>query len=249
MKRYEQAIRVITAFFAFLLGFGLKRLLDHDMFTPPSAQWPCFFLSVFLFLRLLLGSGNHMWYEFVRPDLKQECEFSAPRLQVLNDFLFLVVFGLIGVSMCYTDRLDRFLILNMLLTGIGFTWVLIYRAVSSIRQSSGKTAVPQGKWGYWGMVNFLQFVLVAMVWWFGPNALGTVSARLWIFPGPAWDWALLILVAAYLALFIYDFLRQLKILEDSPNPIRDPNAVENTSTANAAPAAPSAQRVTGTDAL
>jgi hypothetical protein len=105
----------------------------------------------------------------------------------------------------------------MLLTGIGLAWVLIYRVVRSKRQRSGRTSVPQGEWDYWGTINFLQFVSVAVVWWVGANALGTVPAKLWIFPGSAWSWLLIILVAVYLALFIYDFLRQLEILQNSPN--------------------------------
>jgi hypothetical protein len=38
MKRYEQAIRAISAFFAVLPGFGLKKLLDAEHFCPQNAQ-------------------------------------------------------------------------------------------------------------------------------------------------------------------------------------------------------------------
>ena len=56
MKRYESAIRVMTSFFAVLLGFGLKRLLDTTDFWPPGASGPCFILAVLLFMRFLIGS-------------------------------------------------------------------------------------------------------------------------------------------------------------------------------------------------
>ncbi len=62
MKRYEQSIRTITAFFAVLLGFGIKKLLDSGV-ELGGDKWPCFILSVLLFLRYLLGSANHLWLE------------------------------------------------------------------------------------------------------------------------------------------------------------------------------------------
>src|SRR5437879_4207317 len=67
MRRYDQSIRVITAFFAALLGFGLKNLLDNKS-LPSDMPAPCFILSVLLFLRFILGSANHYWYDYVNTD-------------------------------------------------------------------------------------------------------------------------------------------------------------------------------------
>jgi hypothetical protein len=216
MKRYEQSIRVITAFFAVLLGFGLKKLLDAEAFDPPNARWPCFLMSVFLFLRLLLGSNNHMWFEFVYPDRDANSTFSADRRQVLNDFLFLVVFGLIGVAICYSTTLDEFLKLNLLLTGVGLGWVIVYELIGLVRRKMSKQPAPilRGNWNYWGWVNLVQFCSILVVhcliipghrwtipWW--PSFL----------PGPAWDGSLFVLVGVYVIVFAWDFRRQLKILE------------------------------------
>src|SRR5205814_1785482 len=144
---------------------GLKRLLDEHSFVPENAQWPCFFMSVFLFLRFLLGSSNHMWFEFVRPDLAQDSAFCAPRSQILNDFLFLVMFGLIGMAICYSTTLDQFLRLNLLLTGIGIVWVMLYTSIGVVRRKLFKRGdpIPRGKWSYWGWINLVQFCSVLVV--------------------------------------------------------------------------------------
>jgi hypothetical protein len=216
MKRYENAVRVITAFFAVLLGFGLKRLLDSTTFSPPNALWPCFFLSVLLFLRFLLGSTNHMWFEFVRPDLKQDSSFNASRTQLLNDFLFLVAFGLIGVGICYSQDLEQFLQLNLLLAGVGLTWVVAYAAAGVFTRKVLKRndAISKGQWGYWGWINLIQFAAVLTVkCLIIPADWGTVPWWPALLPGDAWDISLLLLTLVYLVLLIVDVAFQLKNLE------------------------------------
>lgn len=206
MKRYEQAIRVVTAFFSVLLGFGLKRLLDSSSFSPGTLV-PCFLMSVFIFLRFLLGSANHMWFEFVRLDLAQDSKYKARRGQVLNDFGFLVVFGLIGMAICYSNNLEEFLERNLLLTFTGLIWVGIYALVGVVVGAKNRQGpIPRGNWGYWGWVNLVQFLAVVVVYlvvaqW--PSSLLS----------PGWPWPLAILVVVYLFVLIYDLVKQLEILE------------------------------------
>jgi hypothetical protein len=215
MKRYEQSIRVITAFFAVLLGFGLKKLLDAEAFNPPNARWPCFLMSVFLFLRFLLGSNNHMWVEFVRPDRQEgpdadENISHISHIQIFFDFFFLVVFGLIGVSICYSTNVDQFLNGNLLLTGIALGWASVYKVIGCARR------LPPGKWAYWFWVNLVQFFSIFMIYYLViPMNWGTIPGCLSIFlPGPAWDWSLFVLALVYLAIFSWDFLTQLAILKE-----------------------------------
>lgn len=222
MKRYENAIRTITAFFAVLLGFGLKRLLDSGTsapsFSPAHALWPCFFLSVLLFLRFLLGSANHMWFEFVRPDRKEGATlaFDKLRVRILNDFAFLVVFGLVGVGICYSETLDQFLRLNLLLAAIGIVWVAVYWLIGKTRGRAAGAA-SAGRWGYWGWINLIQFAAVLTTQCLVlPANWGTVPWWPRIFPGPPWDIALLLLCVVYLALLAIDVTLQLRNLETDP---------------------------------
>jgi hypothetical protein len=218
MKRYEQSIRVITTFFAALLGFGLKKLLDAEGFDPPNAQWPCFLMSVFLFLRFLLGTNNHMWVEFVCPDRGTESTFSADRKQVLNDFLFLVAFALIGIAICYSTTLDKFLKLNLLLTGLGLGWVIVYAVIGFVRSKLFRRPgrASKGDWSHWGLVNLAQLSSILVVHCLIiPRHWGTIPWWPSFFPGSAWDWSLSILVVVYVLIFAWDFLKQLEILEQA----------------------------------
>jgi hypothetical protein len=221
MKRYESAIRVISAFFAVLLGFGLRKILDGQTFTPPEAQWPCFFLSVLLFLRLLLGSSNHMWFEFVRPDLKADSTWTASKLQVMNDFLFLVAFGLIGVAICYSHGLPMFLNLNILLAALGIVWAVGYEVLAwlSVQYFRGKKRIPAGKWGFWLGINLAQLASLLLVkHGLIPAGLGVVKPWPDFMPGPPWEWSLAILTLLYFVILIVDLVCQLNVLAGNPPP-------------------------------
>lgn len=213
MRRYEQSTRVITAFFSVLLGLGLKNFLDPDMFGPENARWPCFLMSVFLFLRFLLGSNNHMWFEFVRPDRQEgkdpEVNGSiVSRKQILRDFFFLLIFGLLGVSICYSTTVDEFLESNLRLTGIALA-AGIFGVIDCIKRRFS------GKWDHWRLVNFAQFFSILIVRYFViPRDWGTIPCWLsMVLPGPAWDWSLFILVVVYFGIFTWDFSKQLEVLK------------------------------------
>jgi hypothetical protein len=216
VKRYEQSTRVITAFFSVLLGFGLKNLLDPKALDAANARWPCFLMSVFLFLRFLLGSSNHMWLEFVHPDDTKVdgtvTEFNVSRFQILKDFFFLVIFGLVGMTICYSTTVEEFLNGNLRLTGIALVWVFINLVIGCFRE------MPPGKWSYWLWVNLAQFFSILVVHCFViPRHWGTIPYWLsFSLPGPAWEWSLFILVVVYLVIFTWDFSTQLKILKGGP---------------------------------
>lgn len=222
MKRYEQATRVITAFFSVLLGLGLKNLLDRKAFGPANAGWPCFLMSVFLFLRFLLGSSNHMWFEFVRLDRTERQAFPVSRFRIFNDFFSLVILGLVGVAICYSTTVDEFLDRNLLLTGLGVVWVFLYIFVGWVKKRpSGKRERPAGKWDYWLWINLTQFSSILVVHCLViPKDWGVVPRWLsFCLPGPAWDWSLFILVVVYMGVFTWDFSKQLEILDDSHNQV------------------------------
>lgn len=194
MKPYEQSIRVVTTFFAALLGLGLKNLLDPKTFGPENARWPCFLMSVFLFLRFLLGSNNHLWFEFVKPDPDPKAPRLALRGRIVNDFIFLIVFGLIGVAICYSRNVHEFLMWNLGLTGGGFLWVMIYAGLKKILKWKS-----QGNWSHWVWVNIIQLASV----------LAIMSCPL------AYNWSLYALAGIYFLIFGWDFWRQLDILTET----------------------------------
>jgi hypothetical protein len=231
MKRYESAIRVITAFFGVLLGFGLKRLLDNDSFDPHPAEIPCFVLAVLLFVRFLLGSSNHMWFEFVRPDLstKAGSAYPVPKLRILYDFSFLLIFGAIGMAICYSKKLDQFLDLNILLLAVALLWVVVYFIAAKVREAFQKRSapVPQARWSNWWWVNFAQLVAVLLAkltcvrnsldslsWWRVPDIWPfSIDMTYWATWFPSLTLSLLILI--YFAIFLVDVHFQLTVLQES----------------------------------
>src|SRR5262245_1292150 len=124
MKRYEQSIRVITALFATLLGFGLKHLLDSG-FQPEHARIPCFLVALLVFLRFLLGSANHYWIEYVKPDMADNYVPDFSVVRVLFDFVALILFGVFGMNICYAETLPTFLYRLNWLAGAAVIWALV----------------------------------------------------------------------------------------------------------------------------
>src|SRR5262245_31212461 len=105
LKRYEQSVRVVTAFYAVLLGFGLKNLVDgNSLKSHGESHWLLLILASLFFLRFLLGSANHLWIKYVSQDPQ-----SISALGFLWDIIMLIVFGVIGLSICYADSVPTFL--------------------------------------------------------------------------------------------------------------------------------------------
>jgi len=104
MRRYESSIRIITAFFAALVGLAVRYVIDGNNPLSADLRWPCFLLSVFLFLRFLLGSANHLWYEYTKNEPAQVCRYSVGK-----DFGFLISFGCMAVAITFAKTLKEFL--------------------------------------------------------------------------------------------------------------------------------------------
>ena len=218
MKRYEQSIRVITAFFSVLLGFGLKALLDNAYketnFTPIGAVWPCFFASVFLFLRFLLGSNNHLWREYVFPDGNAQKRFEAPRIELVRDFAFLMIFGGFGVAICYAKSLESFLQFNFWLLLFALVWVLVSIAYGWARPADSEEGKrSQRRWWFWAWINLLQLLVL------GPaihcqSAMATSAT--WISFLPPFN-AMWFLAGAYALILLADLWMQFGVLDATPN--------------------------------
>jgi len=120
--RYDPIVRVITAFFAALIGFGIKRLLDLDDSSVPELapiKIPCFLISVLLFLRYLTGSASHLWLEYVKHDDPKRPWFFA------FDIGFLILFGVLALCICYSDDLLDFFCWSATLNLSAVIWGLI----------------------------------------------------------------------------------------------------------------------------
>ena len=222
MKRYEQSIRVMTTFFAALLTLGLKKILDGPPLVFGIDTWPCFFLSVFIFLRFLLGSSNHMWVEFVNVDRDSPAlpTTGVPHpARIISDFVFLLALGLIGFAMCSAADLRTFFNLNIALLGMALCWSVFYRLIAYGKTPfSTKPLEEKTTWNFWLYINALQLLAVLSIKFsaFG-NSFGRVPPWLWPdqYLGVPWRTPMVILVAVYFALFILDVYEQMKVLKSA----------------------------------
>lgn len=194
MHYTEPGIRVITVFFAALVGFGLKHLADetakgHDGHPDDLT---CFVLAVLLFLRFLLGSANHLWYEYIRsrPPVKTS--------QLGIDLAALTGYGIIAVYICYAETLTHFLWGSVFLLLGACIWLGVdaWFAPGQERQ-----------WKNWLIINLVQGVVLVCV------ALGNTSMGD-IYPGYA-SWKVILLLV-FIACLVFDFHLQMQVLKRKP---------------------------------
>jgi hypothetical protein len=258
MKRYEQATRVVTALFAVLLAFGLKHLIDSNGLSA-EYKWPCFLATLFLFLRFMIGSANHMWYEFVLPDLDLKVKpLGDVTRQVRADFAFLIWFGLIGTIICLSNSIDEFLRLNLTLTASALLWGIVnFLAAFAKRRTS--------RWNFWIGINACQSFVIWMVWYFSlPGTLGKIgdfgmaTALLHHLPAnweqviAGWDTIICALSLVYLGALWTDLIFQLRMLamaEVTPGPKSSDGAPAANGTEAFAAAAGAAVRAAAADGI
>src|SRR5438093_509310 len=132
MRLYEQSIRIITAFFLVLVGLAVKYVIEPKKIPGPELRWAFFFLSIFLFMRYLLGSANHLWYEYIKDDPTQ-----VDHRSLSKDFAFLILFGVMAVVITFSQTLEEFLGWNAVLVGIAILWS--WKSYTSSKAD----------WGFW----------------------------------------------------------------------------------------------------
>jgi hypothetical protein len=196
---YEQIIRVTTAFFSALIGFGLKHLLDirpEDAGDFARDQWPCFILAVLLFLRFLLGSANHLWFEYVRKPPQRV----HPGLLVW-DLTFVILFGILASVICYSNTVIQFLFWSLTLLGVAIFWNIFdpfVRWLVDLRAA--------GNWtGPWLGINALQAISIGVAQCFHGCIIKVV-------PSLESSWSVTVLVPIFAVCLLYDVIHQLTVL-------------------------------------
>jgi hypothetical protein len=201
-ERYERSIAVTTAFFAALIGFGLKRLLDNarDAVTDnsaiyPAEWWALFVMAVLLFLRFLLGAANHMTLEYVR----RKKPYPHRRLHFTFDLSALVALGCVAAVICYSRDIPTFLCWNLVYLGIGIGWGWVAAATRKEQRE---------EWNFWVVLD----LLVAI-----PVLIARALTALWIAKPPEHSrWTLVVLiglVVCYAIALAVDFAAQLAALD------------------------------------
>jgi hypothetical protein len=147
---YEPTSRVCTVFFSALIGFALNGLLQQKDVEIAAYRWPCFILSLLLFLRILFGSANHIWYQTIRPKARNP----ACHLALFWDLSCLICFGLFAIFICGATEIKLFL-QGMIEVGIFGTVIAVVNLIrSSVRSWSCK----------WLLINIIQCVTTILAY-------------------------------------------------------------------------------------
>ncbi|MCZ6653996.1 MAG: hypothetical protein O7D91_13335 [Planctomycetota bacterium] len=152
MHYTEPGIRVVTVFFAALVGFGLKHLADVTECSAPDI-YPhraiCFVLGVLLFLRFLLGSANHLSYEHGQ---------AGKEVDTWNlgfDLAGLTGFGIIAVSICYAGTLAQFLQWSVYFLAAACVWMVLDAVFFGDNQARW--------WPGWLIIDLVQISFLQLV--------------------------------------------------------------------------------------
>jgi len=147
MKPFEQTVRALTAFFAALVGFGLKNILEHGIENKAFVILP-FLIAVSMGLRFILGSTNQMYLDYVLPK-------HPPIVGLLWETLSLVLFGGLCAMMCFADTLETFFAFVGGIPFVAIVWGLVAARVEQVRAGGEAKYV----WSEWMVMDALQALL------------------------------------------------------------------------------------------
>jgi len=189
----EPGVRVLLAFFAALVGFGLKALLDKPF---PEAGLLAFLTAVFLVVRFIVGAANHLWYEYSRQPGSEIAKAAYAR-----DLAFLIVFGVLAALMCYSKSGAAFLGWAAAIPFSALVWGLMDRVSQ--------------KWQFWRTLNAVHLLalLAALAALELPrHGVGPLVLFGWS-PSRMYAWWFVLLVGV--AILCWDFWQQLDAMHDA----------------------------------
>jgi hypothetical protein len=116
-------------------------------------------VAVFIFLRLLTGSANHLWLEYAKYD---RGDYRGRDLLFTLDVASLTLFGCFGVAICYSQTADRFFYWTYWFLILAFGWS-IYDLVRNMMSRARQRKSEIGTWALmWMGLNVVQ--LAAVIW-------------------------------------------------------------------------------------
>jgi hypothetical protein len=230
--RYKESVRIFTVFFAAVLGFGLKHLLDttkvaqkpvgqihlYKTWEIHTYKWLFFLVAIFIFLRFLTASANLLWLEYQRDERDYDWR---DNFLVIAGFSWLTIFAYFGAYLCYSGTPSQFfsrafylLLAAFVASVIHVPWTLVKKQLKKWRTSTGQWALG------WLFVNGIQLAVVVL--------LSGVPSWMWgsrLIVGGTWGTRLLVLAIASAVILIIDYIWQLWQLAKPPK--QEPVANEN----------------------
>jgi hypothetical protein len=190
-SNFESISRPAIAFYAALVGFGLKRILDIK--DHPDLTTPWFLIGVALFLRFLTGSSLHL-------TLTNKSSSTKKWLSFCFDLLFLMAFGVLASLAASSSLLPEFFHRCAALTALAVVWFVI----SFVWNFSRRTLENILPWWPWMVINLIH--TTAFLWAYYHMPTDQVSMYYW-------TWSLFGITTA---LFLADLIFQAIICANPP---------------------------------
>lgn len=199
MNIYEQSVRMVHWFFGALIALSLNHLFRDQRQSFGVDAWPALLLCTFLFLRYLIGSANHMWYEYA---IKKSENLTA---RLLRDFIFVIVYAFLAVRITDAADIRQLIFCQCVLLAVGVAWTATDKFLTFLRSSWKKQRRSlRGRWDFWLVINILQLLSALVVFLFGIN-----EHRI---PWIEWSVSLAMLVVIYFVLLVFDMTLQFRTL-------------------------------------
>jgi hypothetical protein len=210
MNIFEPSIRIVQWFFGALIALSLTHLFRDGHNNFHGNIWPVFILTALLFTRYLIGSANHMWYEYIKHTTSPNDQPVIRHMKLFKDFAFLAFFGFLAVRTTDTATVESLLRWSMALLSVAVSWTFLDQPMTSMLSWRRiRNEKPTMRWRFWLRVNLVQLLCTLVVYctW---DCLGQVRL-LWT----RWSASLLALCIVYAFLLLWDFHEQCKLLEST----------------------------------
>jgi hypothetical protein len=161
--RFESALRIALTFYATLVSFGLRHILDisaDDPRTIGNYKWYFFFSALFLFSRFLLGAANHLWVEHIWRNRDLEHEIPKPAYFFFGlDLGFITMFGCFATLLAYLKTANEIFLVAIVFLLVVIGWGFLDQILRDYRKF--KSALD---WGFWLKINCFHLVFIAVAW-------------------------------------------------------------------------------------
>ena len=211
MNPLEPSIRVVQWFFGALIALALTHLFRDQRIYFKSDIWWVLLISAMLFARYLIGSANHMWYEYVKSGATPPVNKSHRHFSMFKDFAFLATFGFFALRITDTQTVADLLFWILMLLLVAVIWTPLDHLITSNGSFTGLwTNMKSGRWCFWLWINCWQLAITLGIWVIY-RFFSTVA--LWTVPIIHWPIFLFVTVLIYIRFLCWDFLEQCKLLD------------------------------------
>lgn len=202
---YEQIVKVYTAVFSVLVGISLKDLLTANQFGPDlTGPHLAFGATVFLVIRFLIGSANHLWIESLEHASRSKGGHSAS-WSFISHLVALSFFGFLLIRICRSIEKKEILLWTA-------AFALLAALVAMLVVMTQRREPAFSLWRKWFWIDLAQGLGFGALWYWFPEQPINIP----MIPAP-FSLVLVSMAAISFVGLVIDLHFQIKRLEDIAN--------------------------------